>query len=220
MIKLYDYFRSSASYRVRIALELKQIPYELIEVHLVNNGGEQYSDRYQSLNPMQRVPTLVDDGFILSQSLAIITYLDQKYPQYPLLSNNITTSAQILSIAQTIACDIHPLNNLSVLNYLKHNLNCSDDEKSKWYAHWIINGFNAIERQLKQTKGIYSFANEITLADLCLIPQVYNAIRFEINLENYPIINSIYENCNQLTAFKKASPEYVQQNQMKAKTTS
>lgn len=218
MIKLYDYFRSSASYRVRIALELKQITYELVQVHLVNNGGEQYSDDYQKLNPMQRVPTLVDGDFTLTQSLAIITYLDNKYPNNSLLSTSKETSAQILSFAQTIACDIHPLNNLSVLKYLKANLNCSEDEKIKWYHHWIHTGFKAIETQLKKTKGLYSFDSQVTLADLCLIPQVYNAIRFEVDLSDYPLINLVYNNCNKLDAFKKASPEYVEQNQIKAKT--
>lgn len=220
MIKLYDYFRSSASYRVRIALELKSVPYELIEVHLVEDGGKQYSQNYTEINPFQRVPALVDGDFILTQSLAIIAYLDTEYPNPSLLpSNNNQLRTQIISFAQTIACDIHPLNNLSVLDYLETHFNCQKDQKLKWYHHWIHNGFKAIEIQLEKYSLNYSFGNEITLADLCLIPQVYNAIRFQVDLTEYPYIMKVYENCNKLNAFIKASPDAVYQLQHSDKLT-
>jgi len=208
MIKLYDYFRSSASYRVRIALNLKEIPHELIPVHLVNNGGEQHSPEYVTLNPQHLVPTLVDGDFTLSQSLAIIDYLEEKHPTTSLLPSDIRQKAIVKQMAQLVAIDIHPLNNLRVLQYLADTLEVTDAQKSAWYQNWIIKGFSALETLLSahQSNGQFCFGNTPTLADLCLIPQVYNAYRFECPMDDFPIIKSINEHCLTLPAFEKASP--------------
>ncbi|MCF6807789.1 maleylacetoacetate isomerase [Thiotrichales bacterium 19S9-12] len=207
MIKLYDYFRSSASYRVRIALELKKIPYELEEVHLIRDGGQQYHEDYTRLNPQQRVPTLVDDDLVLTQSTAILQYLEDQYPKPRLLPDDSKNKYKILSFINIIACDVHPLNNLSVLNYLKDEFQIDEQQKLSWYHHWIEQGFQAIELQLASSKGSFSFGNDISLADIYLIPQVYNAIRFNLAMEKYPLILEIYNACNQLDAFQKASPQ-------------
>ena len=207
MITLYDYFRSTASYRVRIALNLKKLDYKLKEVHLVNNGGEQFSDDYKKLNPIARVPTLVDGDFVLSQSLAIIEYLDAKHPTDELIPNDIQLAAQVRAFSQIIACDIHPINNLSVLKYLQKGLGVSDDGKNEWYHHWVITGFDAIEKTLEASSGQFCFGDSITLADICLVAQVYNANRFSVALDNYPHICRINENCLKLEEFKKASPD-------------
>ena len=207
MITLYDYFRSTASYRVRVALNFKGLDYQLEEVHLVNNGGEQFSDEYKKLNPFARVPTLVDGDFVLSQSLAIVEYLDAKHPTNPLIPTDIELAGQVRSFSQIIACDIHPINNLSVLKYLQKDLGVSDDDKSKWYLHWIINGFDAIEKILESSAGKFCFGNEISLADICLVAQVYNANRFNVPVDNYPNIVRINNNCLNLEEFKKASPD-------------
>lgn len=220
MIKLYDYYRSSAAYRVRIALFLKEIPHELMEIHLVKDGGEQHKVSYEEINPLKRVPTLIDGDFTLTQSLAILAYLNEKYPDPPLLPKEIQKKTQILSFSQIIACDIHPLNNLSVLQYLENELEVNQTEKSQWYHHWIHGSFKAIEKQLKQTSGNYSFGDEITLADLFLIPQVYNAYRFKVDMTEYSNISRIYEACNQLDAFKKAHPDAILDQYKKSQLTS
>jgi maleylacetoacetate isomerase len=207
MITLYDYFRSTASYRVRIALNIKGLGYQLKEVHLVNNGGEQFSDEYKKLNPFARVPTLIDGDFVLTQSLAIIEYLDAKYPTNSLIPTNIELAGQIREFCQIIASDIHPINNLSVLKYLQKNLGVSDEDKNKWYHHWIINGFDAIEKILESSAGKFCFGDSVTLADICLVAQVYNANRFNLPVDNYPNIVRINSNCLNLEEFKKASPD-------------
>jgi maleylacetoacetate isomerase len=207
MITLYDYFRSTASYRVRIALNLKHLDYQLKEIHLVNNGGEQFSSDYKNINPLSRVPTLVDNDFTLTQSLAIIEYLDAKYPTNKLIPADLKLAGQVRAFSQIIACDIHPLNNLSILKYLKQKLNVSDEAKNKWYHHWIINGFDAIEKILQSSSGKYCFGDSITLADISLVAQVYNANRFNVSLVNYPNIVRINNNCLELDEFKKASPD-------------
>ncbi|MGQ4001904.1 maleylacetoacetate isomerase [Francisellaceae bacterium CB299] len=207
MITLYDYFRSTASYRVRIALNIKGLGYQLKEVHLVNNGGEQFSDEYKKLNPFARVPTLIDGDFVLTQSLAIIEYLDAKYPTNSLIPTNIELAGQIREFCQIIASDIHPINNLSVLKYLQKNLGVSDEDKNKWYHHWIINGFDAIEKILESSAGKFCFGDSVTLADICLVAQVYNANRFNVPVDNYPNIVRINSNCLNLEEFKKASPD-------------
>ncbi|GGP58804.1 maleylacetoacetate isomerase [Shewanella saliphila] len=210
-MKLYGYWRSSAAYRVRITLNLKQLSAEQISVHLVKNGGEQHSQAYDRLNPQHLVPTLVYNGIdvelSLSQSLAIIEYLEEKHPQIALLPSNIEHRAIVRSMAQAIACEIHPLDNLRVLQYLVNDMGVSDDDKMRWYHHWIIVGFTALEAQLSQYSGRYCFGDTPTLADICLVPQVYNAKRFNVPLDDFPNIVRIDQACNQLAPFADAAPE-------------
>ncbi len=215
MYKLYDYFRSSASYRVRIALNLKKVNYEQISIHLLKDGGQQLKEDYKKINPQQLVPTLYipDTHQTITQSLAIIDYLEETIPEHPLLPSDPFMRAQVRSFAQIIACDIHPVDNLRVLKYLKHHFHISDEQKSAWYLHWIEHGFNAIEQRLQaHSQGPYCFGEAPTLADICLIPQVYNALRFEMSLNDYPRIQKIHEHANLHPAFIKALPE----NQLEA----
>lgn len=210
-MKLYGYWRSSAAYRVRIALNLKQLTAEHISVHLVNNGGEQHSEAYHQLNPSDLVPTFVDNNesgeINLSQSLAIMEYLDEKHPQQPLLPSNIEHRAIVRSMAQAIACEIHPLDNLRVLQYLVNEMGVSEADKMRWYHHWIHLGFAALEQQLSQYSGRFCFGDTPSLADICLIPQVYNAKRFNLELAAYPNIVRIWDECHKLPAFVDAAPE-------------
>lgn len=205
---LYNYFRSSASYRVRIALNLKQIEYKQVEVHLVNNGGEQHHADYKKINPQELVPSLEINGQVLTQSLAIIDYLDEQFPKPALLPNDPFDKALVKSLALMIACEIHPINNLRVLNYIKRDLNADENQVLTWYHHWLKLGFDAFEAQLKtiDRKAPVCFGSEPSLADICLIPQVYNAKRFNFNMDAYPIINEINHYCMDIAAFKKASP--------------
>lgn len=207
-MKLYDYFRSTASYRVRIALNLKAIAYEKSEVHLVQNGGEQFQAAYRHLNPQSLVPSLQDADFAITQSMAILEYLEEQYPQTPLLPEDPFARATARSIAQMIACDIHPLNNLRVLKYLKDEMGLSEDQKNDWYRHWVAEGFTALETRVAQDKqrGDYCCAGQVTFADICLIPQMYNAKRFECPIDAYPILRSINDYCLQLPAFQQAAP--------------
>ncbi len=207
-MKLYDYFRSSACYRVRIALNLKGIPYEKINVHLINNGGEQNSSQYQEVNPQKLVPSLEINGRILTQSLAIITYLEEMYPTPPLLPTDSFDKASVHSLALMIACDIHPLNNLRVLNQLKEEFKPSESQLTNWYHHWLKAGLDAFEAKLQElprTKSV-CFGDSISLADLCLIPQVFNALRFNFSLDSYTLIQEIYAHCLTLKAFQDAAP--------------
>ncbi|MBB1426709.1 maleylacetoacetate isomerase [Shewanella sp. 11B5] len=210
-MKLYGYWRSSAAYRVRIALNLKQLTAEHISVHLVNNGGEQHSEAYHQLNPSDLVPTFIDNNesgeINLSQSLAIMEYLDEKHPQQPLLPSNIEHRAIVRSMAQAIACEIHPLDNLRVLQYLVNEMGVSEADKMRWYHHWIHLGFAALEQQLSQYSGRFCFGDTPSLADICLIPQVYNAKRFNLELAAYPNIVRIWDECHKLPAFVDAAPE-------------
>lgn len=210
-MKLYSYFRSSAAYRVRIALNLKSLEAEVIPVHLLKNGGEQHSAEYRQINPSELVPAWVEDthegGFILTQSLSILEYLEEKHPETALLPQNIEQRALIRAFSQSIACDIHPLNNLRVLQYLSHILTVSDEQKSAWYKHWVETGFAGLETQLKNSNGKFCFGKTATFADCCLVPQVYNALRFNIDLAAYPKIAAIYQHCNTLPAFQNAAPE-------------
>lgn len=209
-IKLYGYWRSSASYRVRITLNLKQLEYETIPVHLAKDGGEQHKSEYHALNPAQLVPTLVDDDddIILNQSMAIIEYLDERYPAHcSLMSRHIMDRARIRSLAQDIACDIQPLANLRVLNYLSDNLAATDEDKGLWARHWIEKGFEGIEKRIQNTAGEYCFGFDLSMADVCLVPQVYNARRFGVDMQPFPVISRITEHCNKLGAFIDAMPE-------------
>ncbi|TRX57529.1 maleylacetoacetate isomerase [Thalassomonas sp. M1454] len=204
---LYGYWRSSAAYRVRIALQLKQVEFQQKFVHLVNNGGEQHSKSYEALNPAHLVPTLVDGDFTLNQSLAIIDYLDELYPQVNLYPSQLKDKATVKALVLDIACEIHPLNNLRVQQYISSELQANDEQRSAWMNYWMGIGFKALETKLAQTSGKYCFKDVITVADLCLVPQVYNAKRFNIDMSAYPNINRIVANCNKLPAFIKALPE-------------
>ncbi|MFW1808267.1 maleylacetoacetate isomerase [Acinetobacter ursingii] len=206
-MKLYSYFRSSAAFRVRIALQLKQLDVEILPVHLLKN--EQQAATYIEINPSGLVPTLLDQGQVLTQSLSILEYLEEQYPQVNLLPKNVLQRAQVRAFAQHIASDIHPLNNLRVLRYLKKQLHVGEDAKNNWYRHWITQGFDSLEQQLQQhsTTGQFCFGDQVTFADCCLIPQVYNAKRFDIDLSAYPLIQSIDQHCMQIKAFQQAAPE-------------
>lgn len=209
MMKLYSYWRSSAAYRVRIALNLKELEHQIIPVNMLKDGGEQLGKEYRKLNPQGLVPTLVDGEITLTQSLAILEYLEEKYPRINLLPVDIENRARVRQFAQLTACDIHPLNNLRVLKYLKQGLNVADDAKDEWYRHWIMLGFEAFENSLTQAKltGPYCLGAKVTLADLCLVPQMYNAHRFDVPLEAYPTLCAIEQACLELDAFKQAAPE-------------
>jgi maleylpyruvate isomerase len=206
-VKLYNYFRSSAAYRVRIALNLKGISYEYIAVHLTK--GEQRAEGYLAVSAQGLVPALVDDGATLTQSLAIIEYLDERHPQPPLLPGTPVERARVRAIALAIACDIHPLNNLRVLHYLLRVLNVGEDAKNAWYRHWIEVGLTALETQLAKdaATGAFCHGDGPTLADICLVPQLANARRLAIPLEPYPTLLRIDEHCHQLDAFANAAPE-------------
>lgn len=210
MYSLYDYFRSTASYRVRIVLNLKNIPHHLHEIHLVNNGGEQLLPTYQVINPQKLVPCLKDNKnqYNLSQSLAIIDYLESKYPEPSIYPSSLQNRSLAYSLALQICCDIHPLNNLRVLKYLQTNLAMSEEQKINWYHHWLKEGFDALESTLSTIPRSENFCidNKITIADICLIPQIYNAHRFQFDMSPYPLLNKINQHCLALTAFKNSAP--------------
>lgn len=206
-MKLYGYWRSSAAYRVRIALHLKDVEFESISVHLVKNGGEQHNKSYVELNPTHLVPTLVDGNVELRQSMAILDYINEKHKNAPLYPKDIIAKAHVQSIALDVACEIHPLNNLRVQQYLVNQLSATDDEKLSWTHHWMKISFQAIEAKLIETAGLYSFGDQITMADICLVPQVYNAYRFSLDMSEFPTIVKVVDNCNKLSAFERARPE-------------
>lgn len=208
MLKLYTYFRSSASYRVRIALNLKGLPYESVPVHLLRNGGEQHTSDYAQLNPAELVPTLVDGDVALCQSLAIMEYLDEVHPSSSLLPGRALDRARIRAIAQSIACEMHPLNNLRVLQYLAREHQLDEAAKANWVRHWITLGFTALEAQLNHADtGVFCHGDTPTLADCCLVPQVFNARRFATPLEHFPTICRIEEACLALAPFQRAMPK-------------
>src|SRR6476661_2798888 len=204
-IILYDYFRSSAAYRVRIALNLKGVDYERRPVDLREDA--QKSAEYRALNPQGLVPMLEIDGHRLTQSVAIINYLDLRYPNQPLLPASAAERAHVVAMAMAIACDIHPLNNLRVLKYLKNELGHSQDEVDAWYRHWLTEGLPAIETMAAPQAGKFLFGNAPTGADVCLIPQLYNARRFDLPLDAYPTLLRAEENANQMPAFAAAHPD-------------
>lgn len=208
-MKLYDYFRSSAAYRVRIALNLKGISYQNVPVHLVRGGGEQRSAAYAALNPQMLVPTLVDGKRVLTQSLAICEYLEETHRAPPLLPADPPGRARVRALAQSIACEIHPLNNLRVLDYLRGTLGIDEAAVRRWYGRWVEEGFRALERLLCRDRPAGRFCHGETpgLADLCLVPQVYNARRYAVDLDPYPTIVGIDAACAELAAFAAARPE-------------
>ena len=205
-MKLYTYFRSSAAYRVRIALNLKGLPYEMVSIHLIKDGGHQHKPEFRAINPQMRVPALaLSSGDVLTQSLAIIEYLDEIQPEPPFLPIDALARAKVRAIAQTIACDIHPLNNTSPLRYLKRTLKHEQAEIDAWYHHWVIEGFNAIETMIMPAP--YTCGAHVTQADICLVPQVANARRLKVPLEAFPKIVAAETACLKLPAFDKARPE-------------
>jgi maleylpyruvate isomerase len=205
-VKLYTYFRSSAAYRVRIALNLKGLQYDMIPVHLTRDGGQQRKAEFQKLNPQMRVPAFeLSSGDVLTQSLAIIEYLDDIEPEPPFLPADALDRAHVRALAQLVACDIHPLNNLISLQYLKRTLKQEQSEIDAWYHHWVIEGFTALEQMLKP--GPYAYGAHVTLADICLVPQVFNARRLKVPLDKFPKIVAVDAACLKLPAFDKARPE-------------
>lgn len=205
MRQLYSYFRSSASYRVRIALNLKQLEYDTVPVHLAK--GAQRREGYLAVNPAGLVPALVEDGHVLTQSLAIIEYLDELHPEPPLLPGSAADRARIRAIAQTIACEIHPLNNLGVLNYLRDALDVDETARNAWYRHWVEKGLATVEGLLADSRsGAFCHGDAPTLADCCLVPQVFNAQRFASRLDHVPTVMRIFDQCMALDAFQRAAP--------------
>lgn len=205
-MKLYSYFRSSAAYRTRIALNLKGLPYEMDFVHLTKDGGHQRRPEFVAVNPQMRVPALaLSSGDVITQSLAIIEYLDEIHPEPPLLPADALARAKVRAIAQIVACDIHPLNNLMVLQYLKRALKHEQAEIDAWYHHWVIDGFKAIEAMI--SPGPYACGSQVTLADICLVPQMFNARRLKVPLDAFPKIVAADAACLKLAAFDKARPD-------------
>jgi maleylpyruvate isomerase len=208
-MKLYTFFRSSASYRVRIALNLKGLTYEQIPIHLRRGGGEQFAASYKAINPQALVPALDDSGQILTQSLAILEYLEERYPKPPILPVDPADRARVRSMALIIACEIHPIQNLRVLVHLKNNLRQSEDDLNRWARHWIDSGLSALEQMTTSTpkRGKFCFGDAPTLADICLVPQLANARRFGCDLSAYPTLLQVETACNALPAFANAAPE-------------
>ena len=210
MLTLYGYWRSSAAYRVRIALNLKRLAYQQVPVHLVRDGGQQHAPEYQALNPQQLVPLLVDEGnggVRIAQSLAILEYLEEVYPVPALLPADPAERAQVRALALHIACEVHPLNNLRVLQYLSAELGASDQAKDAWYRHWVASGLVAVEQGLAVFDGRLSLGERPGYLEACLIPQLYNARRFNCDLDAYPRILAMAARCETLEAFKQAAPE-------------
>jgi maleylacetoacetate isomerase len=206
---LYDYFRSSASYRVRIALNLKGIIYEQRPVSLVD--GAQNDPDYKALNPQGFVPMLEIDGHRLTQSLSIMVYLDQVYPDPPLMPRDPADGAHVRSLALAVACDIHPLNNLRVLKYLKNDLRVSEEAKDEWYRHWVAEGLTALEEMARPRAGAFLFGDTPTIADVCLVPQLYNARRFSVPITDYPTLRRADETASAHAAFAAAHPDRQEQ---------
>ena len=205
-MKLYSYFRSSAAYRARIALNLKGLAYETLPVHLVKDGGHNRRPEYRAVNPQMRVPALVaPGGEVLIQSLAIIEYLDETHPEPPLLPKDPIARAKVRGLAELIACDIHPLNNTSPLRYLKNQMGQEQIAIDAWYHHWVREGFEALEALL--APGPYACGSNVTLADICLVPQVANARRLKVPLDKFPKIVAVDAACLKLAAFDRARPE-------------
>lgn len=205
-MKLYSYFRSSAAFRVRIALNLKKLDYEIAAIHLRRN--DQSKPDYRGVNPQGLVPTVEDGGQTLIQSLAIIEYLDETYPDPPLLPKHPSDRARVRALADIVACDIHPINNLRVLRYLTHSLSRGEAEIAAWYNHWIAAGFQAFERLLAEDvrTGAFCHGDAPGLADVVLVPQVVNAERYQLDLDPYPTITRIYQSCMKLEPFVTAHP--------------
>lgn len=207
-LRLYGYWRSSSAYRVRIALNLKGLDYRQVPVHLVRDGGQQNSAAYRALNPLGLVPALVHGDTVIVQSLAICEYLEESFGGAPLLPADAAGRARVRSMVQTICSEVQPLNNLGVLNYLRDELQQQPEAIKTWYRHWIERGFQAVETWLNQAGATdYCHGNQPTLADCFLVPQVYNAERFNCDLSVYPRVCEITSRCRALDAFQQAEPE-------------
>jgi maleylacetoacetate isomerase len=203
-VKLYTYFRSSAAFRVRIALNVKDLRYEPLFIHLAK--GEHRKPEYAKVNPQGLLPTLeLDDGIRVNQSLAIIEYLEDKHPRPPLLPADAVGKARVRGLAQLVACEIHPLNNLRVLQHLKRSLGQSEEQVNAWYRHWIADGLAKLEAQL-DPKAKFAYGDAPTMADCCLVPQIFNAKRYECDLAPYPTTMRVFEQCMKLEAFDRAQP--------------
>ena len=205
-MKLYSYFRSSASFRVRIVLNLKQQPFETEAVHLVRQGGEQHLCAYMALNPMAVVPSLASAAGILTQSGAICEYLNELYPAPALLPADPFARALVRSTCNMVSCDIHPVNNLRVLNYLTKVMGHDEADKMRWYRHWVSEGFVALEQHLGQHAGLFCHGDTVTLADAFVVPQIWNALRFQCEMTPYPILQRLYAHAMTLPAFELAAP--------------
>jgi maleylacetoacetate isomerase len=215
---LYSYWRSSAAFRVRIALNLKGLHYETRAIHLLREGGEQHSPAYAALNPQELVPTLLDGERVLTQSMAILEYLDETRPQPSLLPADAAGRARVRALAQVVGCDIHPIGNLRVLQWIDSQFHADDEQKSVWMRHWVSTGLHALETMLASSKdtGRYCHGDTPGLADACLVPQVYNARRWKVPLGDYPTILRIDATCATLDAFHNAMPEQQPDAQVKA----
>ncbi len=208
-LQLFSYWRSSAAYRVRIGLNLKGLAHDIVPVHLLHDGGQQHSDVYRSINPQQLVPVLGHGNRRLSQSLAILEYLDEVWPTPPLLPSTSRERHRVRALSQLVACDIHPLNNLRVLQYFEREWNVPQPERDEWVRHWILEGFAAAEAMVAEhpSTGTFCEGNTPSMADCCLIPQVYNARRFGVDMAQFPTLQRIEATCLELPAFDAARPE-------------
>lgn len=204
---LYNYFRSSTSFRARAALYLKGLDFEYRAVHLLNNGGEQNQPEYRKINPIGGVPALVDGDFVLSQSLPIIEYLDEKYPQIPLFPKDLRTKSVVRQVCENINCDVHPLQNLKVLSYLQNEFKITDEQKQKWVETWITKGFAACDQIISKSAGLYSFGDSVTAADIFITAQVTTAQRFQVDFAKHKFISRVFDNCMKLEAFQRAHPK-------------
>lgn len=206
---LYSYWRSSAAYRVRIALNLKKLPYTIRPVHLVRDGGQQHQESYRKLNPQELVPTLLHGELVVRQSLAIIEYLDETWPEVPLLPATPAARARARGMADLVACDIHPIGNLRVLQYLGQECGMPQAQREQWSRHWIEQGFKALEAVLDEdpSRGRFCCGEAPGLADICLVSQMYNALRWGVDMQAFPSINAVYTACQELDAFQQAAPE-------------
>lgn len=205
---LYGYWRSSAAYRVRIALHLKGLEYQQRPVHLVRDGGEQHAAAYRRLNPAGLVPLLVDGELTLHQSLAILDYLERRYPEVPLLPAEPAARALAIALAADIACDVHPLQNLRVLQHLTATFAATNEARVDWARHWIELGFSALEQRLAGSEQPFCVGSSPTWADLCLVPQAYNARRYGLDLARFPTVAAIIDRCEALDGFRRAAPEH------------
>jgi maleylacetoacetate isomerase len=209
-LKLYSYWRSSAAFRVRIALNLKGLVYDIVPVHLTDAGGQQHAASFHEINPQELIPVLVDGVRVIRQSMAIVEYLDEVYDgERKILPVTARERARVRALAQIVACDIHPLNNLRVMQYLEREFNTPQVERERWTQHWMREGFAAFESLLADnpSTGIFCEGDEPTLADICLVPQVYNAQRWSVDMTDFPLIRRINEECMKLDAFERAKPE-------------